>query len=441
MYLTTDGQLVIVWSHTVVPQFNITVELGTYISKPALSELVGQQFYDRYHCTFTTNGLPPGTYVVKNNGQPIGSVQVQNYAKRTSVFLDANTFPKIATLQGNVDVYLSPGLYTLSNVIALPSNCRIFGYGTTFRTALPRSTGHAYDQLFFHPPANNVEFHGIRFLISNNIFTGDGTQWNNIAFNDCTFQPATENIASVGRHRVGFFRNCLFDRVSVGLEGGFIISCRFQGMVHPRGDAHSLLIYGPNPAAIVRTVFDGTDRGPIFKNTFGTVEGILVSDITLTNINKVDNGNEIILFEADNSNAYQNNVLHRGRVFNCSGDINFWNANASNNSFNDWLLDDCTIYLPGYGLQTNNIFTNMEFRGGGVYFAGYATNNVVTNCAMINWRNTRRNQVQPVRYLYDTNAPRPDFRPLPVPNKPIYARELSAIPIQANIIEVQDATT
>ncbi len=442
MYLTTDGDLVIVWSPTVMPQFHVTAESGTFLLTPELSELVGQQFYDKYHCCFSTAGWQPGTYDIKVNGNNVGKVITSNPAKRTYVTLDYASFPKISGLGPNVDVYLTPGLYTLSNTIKLPDNCRIYGYGCTFRTTLPRTSGHSYDQLFFHTPSNNVSFHGIRFIISNNLLNGTGQEWNNISFTDCVFQPATENIAGIGRHATAFYRNCLFDRVAVGFEGGFMIGCRFQGMVQPRGNAHSLTIYGPKPGAIVRTVFNGTDRGPILKNNFGPVNGIFISDIALTNINKVDNGNEIILFEGVTAAPYMNNVFHRGRVFNCSGDINFWNANATNNSFNDWLLDDCTLYVPGYGIQTDNLFTNMEFRGGGFYFSGNNTiNNFVTNCAFINWRNTRRNQVQPTKYLYDTTAMRPPYRPLPVPNKPIFANILTAAPNTANIIEIQDATT
>jgi hypothetical protein len=213
-----------------------------------------------------------------------------------------------------------------------------------------------------------------------------------------------------------------------------MVDCKWTGMVAPRGEGHALTVDGGQNLCIARSVFDGCDRGPVFTDTTRAVKGVLVTDIDLRNINRVDNGNELILLESRLRSTYMDMIFHRGRVTGCSGDINLWNANTVGVVFNDWILNDASIYSPGYGSQLRTTITNCEFRGGGVYFAGGAVNASITNCAFLNWRLTRVNQVYSAPYLYDASAPRPAYRPLPVATGPIYAQTATNRPATTNVV-------
>jgi hypothetical protein len=408
--------------------------------KCELAELTGQQWYDRYHATVTIpTTAPAGKYKLAINNVDTG-LAVTVTAPRTNrprIGLTPGTFAMVESVAPYSDVILSPGLYTLPRPLALPAGVRIYGYGATMQTSQPRTTGGAYDQLFFWPPADDLAFHGITFLVANHVLYGSPGQWANIHWHDCTFRPASRYYAGVGRHdyRNSIYSNCTFDRTAATVDGGLMLDCQWRGMVAPRGEGHALTIDGGQSLCVARARFDGTDRGPVLTDTTGPVRGVLITDIDLRHINRVDNGNELLLCESRYGREYSHCVFHRGRVANCSGDINLWNARVSGCVFNDWLIDDASIYFTGYEVQTGNLITNCEFRGGGIYFAGQAAGNTIRNCAFLDYRHTRRNQVTPAPYLYDPTAARPTWRTMPVADKPIYSAAAANRPTTAGVIE------
>jgi hypothetical protein len=409
-----------------------------------VGELTGQQWYDKYHCTVTIpTSIPPGGYRVFVSGSDTGLfVTVVKPRKRQTATLMPYTIGALEGVAPHSDVTLTPGLYTLPRPLSIPHGVRIYGYGATMQTSQPRTTGGAYDQLFFWPPADDLAFHGLTFLVANHVVYGSPGQWANIHWHDCTFRPASRHYAGVGRHdyRNSVYSNCTFDRVAATVDGGLMLDCQWRGMVAPRGEGHALAIDGGQSLCVARARFDGCDRGPVLTDVTGEVRGVLITDIDLRHINRVDNGNELLLCESRNGREYSHCVFHRGRVANCSGDINLWNARVTGCVFNDWLIDDASIYFPGYGVQSGNVITNCEFRGGGVYFAGQASGNTVKDCAFIGWRLTRRNQVVPTDYLYDSKAPRPSYRPLPVASGPVHSAAAGNAPTKANVIERVAAT-
>ncbi len=403
-----------------------------------LAELTGQQWYDRYHATVT---IPPavkaGVYRLAVNGADTGlRFTVIARRERARATLSPDNIDKLESVAPHSDVTLTPGLYTLAKPLAVPRGVRVYGYGTTIRTAVPRAAGSAYEQLLFWPPADDLAFHGVTFLVSNNVLYGSPGQWANLHWNDCTFRPASRYYAGIGRHdyKNSLYTGCTFERVAATVDGGLLLDCQWRGMVAPRGEGHALTIDGGQSLCVARSRFDGTDRGPVLTDSTGVVRGVLITDIDLRGINRVDNGNELLLCESRNGREYSQCVFHRGRVSGCSGDINLWNARVSECVFNDWLIDDASLYFTGYGLQTGNLVTNCEFRGGGIYFAGSAAANTVRDCAFVGFRLTRRNQVIPTEYLYDAKAPRPSYRPLPVATAPLYSAAEANRPAKVNVI-------
>lgn len=429
----------VVWRASPTTFSNATLVNDTGAVACELAELVGQQWYDRYHATVTIPpAMKPGGYLLTVNGIDTGlRFTVAARRERARVTLSPDTIDKIESVAPYSDVTLSPGLYTLTKALALPAGTRIYGYGATIQTSRPRGTGAAYEQLMFWPPAADLAFHGPTFLVANHILYGSPGQWANLHWNDCTFRPTSRYYAGVGRHdyRNSIYSNCTFDRTAATVDGGLLLDCQWRGMVAPRGEGHALTIDGGQSLCVARSRFDGTDRGPVLTDTTGPVRGVLITDLDLRGISRVDNGNELLLCESRNGREYSACVFHRGRVSGCSGDINLWNARVSSCVFNDWLLDDASIYFTGYGLQTGNVVTNCEFRGGGIYFAGSAAGNTVRDCAFIGFRLTRRNQVIPTEYLYDAKAPRPSYRPLPVAAGPLHSATDANRPAKINVIE------
>ena len=430
----------VVWKSTPFAYASVTLTNGAVGTVPCeMAELVGQQWYDRYHALVTVpTTTPAGNYQLLVNGATTGvTITVSPKVPRApAVTLSPSNIEKLESVAPYSDVTLNPGLYTLKRSLALPPGVRIYGYGAVVQTALPRGTGGAYEQLFFWPPTDDLAFHGITFLPANHVIYGSDTQWNNLHFANCTFRPATLYMAGVGRHssKNAVYSGCTFERVMTTISGGLVLDCTWKGMVAPRGEAHSLFVDGGKSLCVARAKFDGTDRGPILGDSLGDVTGVLFTDLDLRNINRVDNGNELILLESRANRPYTQCVFHRGRVTGCSGNINLWNGKLSASQFNDWLLDDATIVFAGFAPQTGNTVANCEFRGGGLLFANAATGNTVQYCAFLGWRNTRRNQVMAAPFWYDPAAPRPAYITLPVPSSPITVLSDANRPVKSGLI-------
>lgn len=429
----------VVWRSTPGTYSSVTLTSNTLATVTCtLAELVGQQAYDRYHTLATIpDTAVSGTYTLVVNGTDTGTtITIVPRRSRARVSLTPSVVRKLETVPPYTDVTLAPGLYTLTRAVALQPGVRIYGYGAVIQTSAARTNGGSYEQLFFWPPADDLAFHGVTFQVANNVIYGSDVQWNNLHFNNCNFRPATHYYAGVGRFSGTDFlsTNCTYDRVAVTAIKGLFLDGMWKGLVLPRGEAHAFYADTPNSLCVARAKFDGVDRGPILGNNNGAVVGVLFTDLDLRNIGRVDNGNELILLEPANDNTYTQCVFHRGRVNHCEGDINLWTGRLSTSTFNDWIINDATICFYGFNPQTGNTVTNCEFRGGGLLFAGQATGNTVSACSFVDWRNTRRNQIQPADYLYSAAASRPEYRTFPVPNAPLFLEAVGNRPTKTGLV-------
>jgi hypothetical protein len=409
------------WRPEGVPLGDVELVAGERRFRMARSEYTGQLHYDRYHLKATVvPGTPPGEYDVVIGGRATGVRVSVVRESRGTARLNPFNFLSVESLPPNTDVRLDAGYYVLPRPVRLPRGTRLLGYGATLTTNAPKQGTHAYDRLLFWPPSADVAFCGITFLVPNRALMQG---FENLHMADCVVRSVGDELADFGQFncRDLLVERCRFERVTLNADAGLVVDTDFVGLVGPRGESHSLCVNGSKGVMVARCRFDGTDRGPVLRESAGEVHGILMTGITLRDVGHVDNGNELLLFEPYFGERFSRCVFHRFRAFGCGGDVNLYNARVEGCVFNDFVLDDANVRLFGLNPQRGNVFKNMELRGGGFVFGGDSDGNVLENVAFVGFRKTRGNQLEAQPWLYSPDVPRPPHWKYPTPAAPIWA--------------------
>ncbi len=395
-----------------------------------------------------TKGIPSidAIYSLRINGMDSDLIFTVKYQKvsRPVMWVSPST-PNIElffeNIPENTKVFLSAGEYTFNRTIRIKDGIEFIGNGAAvFKTSIPLTNGGSYDQLIFYPEPQNTIFRGITFIVPGNVTYGgeSAKRAGGIHFDTCTFLPARRfftQYAGVGIQGPNCtFHDCRFRRVALVVPSyTMVYNCVFEGLAGPAGENHALTFYQSTCSAVVCTRFDGTDRGPLFRNDSSWN---YMGGIELLNINKVHNGNEIILFEKTGNtiSTFEFNIFYQFRVYNCEGPINLWQR-VLFCVFSDFVLDNSVrIILFGLEEQKGNLFENIEFRGGGFIFMGGAVNNEIRNIAFVTFQNTRNNQDGVWNMLYDALVPKPKWFPYPAPSGPIHCQSSSNVPKMTGVL-------
>jgi hypothetical protein len=324
---------------------------------------------------------------------------------------------------------LTPGVHVIDSTVKIPDNLTIHAHAAVVINRSPRTNGGAYDQLFFWPQPRNLTLVGGEWHIPNRMWNGPDVR--GIRAFGCRFigTGPTPVMGEVGGEE---FVDCEFHRVGLQMSTGLALRCKFTGVIN-NGGTHNFMSHGAKGLALISCHFDGTDRGPVFSDSAQPNTGILIQDLRLTNIDQIDNGNELLLFESIAGRPVTDVIVSKVRGYNNAGDINLWNAEVRGMILDDLSLDDSSVLFTGMAPQTGCIVQNSEFRGGGVVFRRQATNNSVINTAFIGFRKTRSNQTRPEPALYDPNAPRPHYYDR-FAGSPIHADEPHNFPVTNGIV-------
>ena len=325
--------------------------------------------------------VPAGNYLIQPGG--IAFEVTARPAEREEVRVaDGDVAALRDAVAAGKDVRLSPGEYVLPEPLQLAPGATIRG---TSREAV-RVVGRG-ETVFVAAPGASLR----QMTIESDQHHIHGGDWANGELTDCRL---------IGGHwgrskREGLLvRDVIFDRCGAMQVTDRVLfqRCRFQGL-NSRGE-HAWTTWGARNIAMIDCEFDGTDRGIVMQGAWGRVEGCLFDHVSFRNIDRVENGNEVILFE--NVDA-RSNVFSRIRVRDCASDaINIWESDATGNVFSDLLLDGANIRVFSSKPKTvaNNLFRCGELRGGSINLGPHARNNTLQGLAFVSPRPSRQNAVE-----------------------------------------------
>lgn len=325
--------------------------------------------------------VPAGNYLIQPGAIPF-EVTAPPAAREEVRVADGDVAALRAAVAAGKDVRLSPGEYILAEPLQLAPGASLRG---TSRDAV-RIVGRA-DVVFIPAPGATVRHVTIE-ATSHHFHRGD---WANGELTDCRL---VNGHWGEGKREGLLVRDVIFDRCGAMqvLDRVLFQRCRFQGL-NSHGQ-HAWTTWGARNIAMIDSEFDGTDRGIVIQGAWGRVEDCLFDHVSFRNIDRVENGNEVVLFE--NVDA-RNNIFSRIRVRDCASDaINIWESDATGNIFSDLVFDGASIRVFSSKPKTvaNNTFRAGEIRGGWVNLGQYARNNSLIGLAFVSPRPSRQNQVE-----------------------------------------------
>lgn len=181
----------------------------------------------------------------------------------------------------------------------------------------------------------------------------------------------------------------VFQQLPVFAKGGMFLNCAFHGLPAPYdGTVHSWSSWGlTGPCAIVASQFLGTDRGPRFSLKADDIEDMLISHCTFSDIAWIDNGNELIVLEAEvGSVATLRRMLYlRNRVYACEGDLTFFHAKLDGLVIKGCDFDRASILFRSEVPESQRRIeiSSCEFRGGGIELGNGTADVVVRDCGFL----------------------------------------------------------
>lgn len=299
-------------------------------------------------------------------------------------------------LANGYDIVFLPGAYYLDEPVILPdAGCRIMGYGAKFYRT--NGTSHCFTG------GRNATFIGCEFHPYYYLYWSDTTRFG-FHFIDCKFARGTIGWPLAE----AVFSNCEWHLAGVEDGGplGLYINCRFR-----RNEVyHAFKVRGPceGKLALVDCEWEDTDRGPVFHCNDGSVSDNLIVGPKFRNIQRDQNGNEMVSTEAGNSlHSFNRNLILGARVSNCDGNFGLiWDVPSHDNLYRDFVIDGGGgIWLSGVNDVpcTGNIYEEFELRDtdgirlgwrdgyGRAHGLGIA-NNIIRHGAVLGYRNSRMNQ-------------------------------------------------
>ena len=347
-------------------------------------------------------GTPPGAYTLNNEGD-LAAVTVVARPNRPAIRLNPGTLCLSAgcvqrMLDTGHDLILDPGTYYFDRAIRLPPGCTIRGHGARL-VRLP--DGDYGERMFIGGQDCTLEGLGLvpiwLAFHAPDVTTG-------LVLKDCTVFAGNFGYA----YAEAYFENCLFDggTMVVGAPHGHYRRCRWT---RNPPDTNAFAVSGPCVGALVLEdcTFDDTDRGPVSRCLQGPVADNLIVGLRLRDIQRDQNGNEMVSAEGNGLHGFDRNLVIGTRVRNCDGNFFLpWDAPARGNL----VLD--TVVRGGGGLwlggvndaeQSGNVYDQFELhdtdgirlgwrdghgRAHGLGIAG----NVIRNGAVLGFRPSRMNQ-------------------------------------------------
>lgn len=269
------------------------------------------------------------------------------------------------------DVTLLPGLYNFGRNVRLRNT--VYGYGAVVVGGINGSYRNA-----MFTPTDGCSLVGLSLRPKEWLFTGNGAE--NVTVRDCEIKGGS--FGQYGNCPGLLVEDCRFIRAGASpVLGGMWLNCRFDG----GAPEHSFLCEGGNgPLALICCTFDSTDRGPIFRNGWGPVKGLLISCLELRSINKTTNGNELINFEGNPTKpGLEKGLLFHFKSQQCDGEINFYNLPVNGLRMWDIVCDGGVSISSTDGAIQTGIEGNDWQLGRYVYFGPKASNNTLTRCWVV----------------------------------------------------------
>lgn len=326
--------------------------------------------------------VPAGAYVIQPGGIPF-EVTAKAPAREEVKVADGDVAALRAAVAAGKDVRLAPGEYILTEPLQLSAGGTIRG---TSRDAV-RMVGMG-DVVFVPAPGAVLRQLTIEAAKSH-LHGGD---WAQGELTDCRL---INGHWGEGKREGLLVRNVIFERCGAMqvTDRVLFLRCRFEGVNSQAGHAWST--WGARNIVMLESEFDGTDRGLIIQGARGRVEDCLFDHVSFRNINRTENGNELVLFETVDA---RNNLFSRLRFNNCATDgILIWESDATGNVFSDFMADGMggiRVWSSKPRTVSGNTFRFGELRGGYVDLGRYGRSNRLDHVALVSPRPSRNNQVE-----------------------------------------------
>jgi hypothetical protein len=405
------GEPTLVWSrnkigdwvanppHTIGYKLSLKDLFGN-VTIPKTSKPVDQQSFDD-QMYFTQIEAPQaiGKYDILLNGIAVSQIEVISLqTEKPWVTVNPGDESKIQSLidAGN-NILLSTGEYHFKTSINLKPYTKLRGINRNSVKLVKDFNAQEYANKFFTPAAF-CSFDNLTIEMSTGSFCqknwSDKDAAINVTVSNCVFRGIFE--FGEWDRRGLIIKDCDFYKTTINqiTSNVLIQDCKFMWGNEPTSS------WGADSLAFVNCIWEHTGRGITFHGIRGSQTNFLGYRLFFKNIDWVDNGGEIFLWEK--APVYDSLIMHV-RTSHCVGNtLQFWWGEAKNNLFIDFSINgNDAIWFAQTGtadeqraaglLQTGNTFKAFEITGGLVNF-GYATGNTFIESAILSPQRKRGNQ-------------------------------------------------
>lgn len=384
--------------HSYAGGLDLTWTLGT-VSGQAWPGSAVEEWYDSsIHGGWTLpEGLKPGKYQLDTGA---GSVALEVVAapvrkKATIPAGDSLKAVRKALNQGFLDITLEPGEHVWGEMLALPGNCILRGYGATVRRAFVVNVGTNWPAIYVG--GQDISVYGVTFVYDRpgQVFYANPVV-SGLVVADCTFKRCNFGFYMTG----ALIRDCTFDGGgAVIAPGGLWLRCKFNG---PSMQHAWSYWSGMGPVFMLDPVFTNTDRANVFNAAGGPIEDFLCVGLCCRGIDRTPNGNEIGLVEG--AGAFRRATYLHTRISGCQSAF-LQIASVGTDIFcRDFAMSDGAGICLWWGAYENVTFQDFELRNGaGAYFGTGTKNCQMIDGSVISWAPGRGGQVwqnpSPLGYL------------------------------------------
>lgn len=332
---------------------------------PTLLPMVSQ-FYDQlsHGCYTLPANAKPGPITINVGTQTITLQAVAMPARKAFTIAPGTTAlavqSMIFTANGPVSLTLQPGVHTWEQMVKLPAGSYVSGYHATIRRLAMNNVGGNWPVF---QCGQDCSIYGLTFAHD---------QPGQVFYSF----PASDGLVAV---------DCKFGRFSnfgFGFTNSLVKNCTFDGSgaiiapsglfwwCHFNGPSYSdpWQFWGPGSAFMVDCDFNGTQRGPVFNAAGATISDCLFAGITVNNVHRGNNSDEIFLAEGG---LIQRMTVFHSRVYGCTAGTFAFNGGADQIYVRDFAQDGgAGITLLPFPGKTITNFTLQDFeliRCGGIW--------------------------------------------------------------------------